>query len=158
MKATFNCSYCNNVWSIINNLQNEPESMEEINAPKAYTEDPVGYCETLLITPTKQIHRIIDKFNRRMALLNLISECKRNPLETARIYSKHSREWETWSIENIRNNFKDKLRTRVLKISSNNHRQPYEIDEEFSGRHASSKISQITRYAYPINKTAAIIF
>jgi len=158
MKATFNCSYCDNVWSIINNLKNEPESTEEINAPKAYTENPVGYCETRFITPTKQIGRIIAKFNRKMALLNLISACKRNPLETARIYSKHSREWETWSIENIRNNFKDKLRRKVLKINSNNHRQPYEIDEDFTGRHASSKISKTTRYAYPINKTAAIVF
>ena len=158
MKATFNCSYCDNVWSIINNLKNEPESMEEINAPKAYTEDPVGYCETRFITPTKQIHRIIAKFNRKMALLNLISACKRNPLETALVYSKHSGKGEPWSIENIRNNFKDKLRRKVLKINSNNHRQPYEIDEDFSGRHASSKISQTTRYAYPINKTAAIVF
>ena len=158
MKATFNCSYCDNVWSIINNLKNEPESTEEINAPKAYTEDPDGYCETRFITPNKQIRRIIAKFNRKMALLNLISACKRNPLETARIYSKHSREWETWSIENIRNNFKDKLRTRVLKINSNNHGQPYEINEVFYGCHASSKISKTTRYAYPINKTAAIVF
>ena len=158
MKATFNCSFCDNVWSIINNLKNEPESTEEINAPKAYTEDPDGYCETRFITPNKQIRRIIAKFNRKMALLNLISACKRNPLETARIYSKHSREWETWSIENIRNNFKDKLRTRVLKINSNNHGQPYEKDEDFTGRHASSKISKTTFYAYPINKTAAIVF
>lgn len=158
MKAIFDCSYCDSVWNIIANLNNEQESMEEINAPKAYTEDPVGYCETLLITPTKQIRRIIAKFNRKMALLNLISACKRNPLETARIYSKHSREWETWSIENIRNNFKDKLRTKILKINSNNHRQPYEIDEDFYGCHASSKISKTTLYAYPINKTAAVVF
>jgi hypothetical protein len=158
MKAIFDCSYCDYVWNIIANLNNEQESMEEINAPKAYTEDPVGYCETLFITPTKQIRRIIVKFNRKMGLLNLISACKRNPLETARIYSKHSREWETWSIENIRNNFKDKLRTRILKINSNNHRQPYEIDEDFYGCHASSKISKTTLYAYPINKTAAVVF
>ena len=158
MKAIFDCSYCDNVWSIINNLKTEPKSTEEINAPKAYTEDPVGYCETRFITPNKQIRRIIAKFNRKMALLNLISACKRNPLETARIYSKHSREWETWSIENIRNNFKDKLRTRVLKINSNNHGQPYEKDEDFTGRHTSSKISKTTLYAYPINKTAAIVF
>lgn len=158
MKATFNCSYCDNVWSIINNLKNEPESTEEINTPKAFTEDPVGYCETLGIMPNRQIRRIIAKFNRKMALLNLISACKRNPLETALVYSNRSGEWEPWSIENIRNNFKDKLRRKVLKISSNNHRQPYEIDEEFSGRHASSKISKTTIYAYPINKTAAIVF
>ena len=158
MKAIFDCSYCAYFWNIIANLNNEQESMEEINAPKAYTEDPVGYCETRFITPTKQIRRIIAKYNRKMALLNLISACKRNPLETARIYSKHSREWETWSIENIRNNFKDKLRRKVLKISSNNHRQPYEIDEDFTGHHASSKISKTTLYAYPINKTAAIVF
>ena len=82
----------------------------------------------------------------------------RNTDITALVYSNRSGKGEPWSIENIRNNFKDKLRRKVLKISSNNHRQPYEIDEEFSGRHASSKISQITRYAYPINKTAAIVF
>ncbi|MEY4946707.1 MAG: hypothetical protein RIR22_1408 [Planctomycetota bacterium] len=158
MKATFNCSYCDNVWSIINNLKNEPESTEEINAPKAYIEDPVGYCETLGIMPNKQIRRIIAKFNRKMALLNLISACKRNPLETALVYSKHSGEWEPWSIENIRNSFKDKLRRKVLKISSNNHGQPFEKDGDYCGRHASSKISQTTRYAYPINKTAAIVF
>ena len=158
MKATFNCSYCDNVWSIINNLKNEPESTEEINAPKDYIEDPVGYCETLGIMPNKQIRRIIDKFNRKIALLNLIALRKRNPIETALVYSKHSGEWETWSIENIRNSFKDKLRRKVLKISSNNHGQPYEKDEDFTGRHASSKISKTTLYAYPINKTAAIVF
>jgi len=158
MKAIFDCSYCDSVWNIIANLNNEQESMEEINAPKAYTEDPVGYCETLFITPTKQIRRIIVKFNRKMALLNLISACKRNPLETALVYSKHSRERETWSIENIRNNFKDKLRTRILKINSNNHGQPYEKDEDFTGHHASSKISKTSLYAYPINKTAAVVF
>ena len=158
MKATFDCSYCAYLWNIIANLNNEHESTEEINAPKAYTEDPVGYCETLGIMPNRQIRRIIAKFNRKMALLNLISACKRNPLETALVYSNSSGKWEPWSIENIRNNFKDKLRRKVLKISSNNHRQPYEIDEDFSGRHASSKISQTTRYAYPINKTAAVIF
>jgi len=158
MKATFNCSYCDNVWSIINNLKNEPESTEEINAPKSYTEDPVGYCKTLGIIPNRQIRRIIAKFNRKMSLLNLISACKRNSLETALVNSKHSGEWEPWSIENIRNNFKDKLRTRVLKINSNNHGQPYEINEVFYGRHASSKISKTTLFAYPINKTAAIVF
>ena len=158
MKATFDCSYCDKVWSIINNLKNEPESTEEMNAPKAYTEDPTGYCETLGIIPNKQIRMIIAKFNRKMALLNLISACKRNPLETPRVYSNRSGKWESWSIENIRNNFKDKLRRKVLKICSNNHPQPYELDEDFSGRHASSKISQTNRYAYPINKTAAIIF
>jgi len=158
MIAIFDCSYCAYFWNIIANLNNEQESTEEINAPKAYTEDPVGYCETLGIIPNRQIRRIIAKFNRKMALLNLISACKRNPIETALVYSNRSGKGEPWSIENIRNNFKDKLRRKVLKISSNNHRQPYEIDEEFSGRHASSKISQITRYAYPINKTAAIVF
>ena len=158
MKATFNCSYCDSIWNIIANLNNEQESMEEINAPKAYTEDPVGYCETLGIMPNRQIRRIIAKFNRKMALLNLISACKRNPLETALIYSNRSGKGEPWSIENIRNNFKDKLRRKVLKISSNNHRQPYEIDEDFTGHHASSKISKTTLYAYPINKTAAIVF
>ena len=158
MKAIFDCSYCDSVWSIINNLKNDPESTEEINAPKAYTEDPVGYCETRFITPTKQIRRIIAKFNRKMALLNLIAVRKRNPIETALVHLKHSGEWETWSIENIRNSFKDKLRRKVLKISSNNHGQPYEKDGNYSGRHASSKISQTTRYAYPINKTAAIVF
>ena len=158
MKAIFDCSYCAYFWNIIANLNNEQESMEEINAPKAYTEDPVGYCETLGIIPNRQIRRIIAKFNRKMALLNLISACKRNPIETALVYSNRSGKGEPWSIENIRNNFKDKLRRKVLKISSNNHRQPYEIDEEFSGRHASSKISKTTRYAYPINKTAAIVF
>lgn len=158
MKAIFDCSYCAYFWNIIANLNNEQESTEEINAPKAYTEDPVGYCETLGIIPNRQIRRIIAKFNRKMALLNLISACKRNPIETALVYSNRSEKGEPWSIENIRNNFKDKLRRKVLKISSNNHRQPYEIDEEFSGRHASSKISKTTRYAYPINKTAAIVF
>ncbi len=158
MKAIFDCSYCAYFWNIIANLNNEQESTEEINAPKAYTEDPVGYCETLGIIPNRQIRRIIAKFNRKMALLNLISACKRNPIETALVYSNRSGKGEPWSIENIRNNFKDKLRRKVLKISSNNHRQPYEIDEEFSGRHASSKISKTTRYAYPINKTAAIVF
>ena len=158
MKAIFDCSYCAYFWNIIANLNNEQESTEEINAPKAYTEDPVGYCETLGIIPNRQIRRIIAKFNRKMALLNLISACKRNPIETALVYSNRSGKGEPWSIENIRNNFKDKLRRKVLKISSNNHRQPYEIDEDFSGRHASSKISQTTRYAYPINKTAAVIF
>jgi len=92
MKAIFDCSYCDSVWNIIMNLNNEQESMEEINAPKAYTEDPVGYCKTLLITPTKQISRIIAKFNRKMALLNLIALCKRNPLETALVYSNWSPE------------------------------------------------------------------
>ena len=158
MKAIFDCSYCAYFWNIIANLNNEQESTEEINAPKAYTEDPVGYCETLGIIPNRQIRRIIAKFNRKMALLNLISACKRNPIETALVYSNRSGKGEPWSIENIRNNFKDKLRRKVLKISSNNHRQPYEIDEEFSGRHASSKISKTTRYAYPINTTAAIVF
>ena len=158
MKAIFDCSYCAYFWNIIANLNNEQESTEEINAPKAYTEDPVGYCETLGIIPNRQIRRIIAKFNRKMALLNLISACKRNPIETALVYSNRSGKGEPWSIENIRNNFKDTLRRKVLKISSNNHRQPYEIDEEFSGRHASSKISKTTRYAYPINKTAAIVF
>ena len=158
MKAIFDCSYCAYFWNIIANLNNEQESTEEINAPKAYTEDPVGYCETLGIIPNRQIRRIIAKFNRKMALLNLISACKRNPIETALVYSNRSGKGDPWSIENIRNNFKDKLRRKVLKISSNNHRQPYEIDEEFSGRHASSKISKTTRYAYPINKTAAIVF
>ena len=158
MKAIFDCSYCDSVWSIINNLKNEPESTEEINAPKAYTEDPVGYCETLGIIPNRQIRRIIAKFNRKMALLNLISACKRNPIETALVYSNRSGKGEPWSIENIRNNFKDKLRTRVLKINSNNHGQPYEKDEDFTGRHTSSKISKTTLYAYPINKTAAIVF
>ena len=158
MKAIFDCSYCAYFWNIIANLNNEQESTEEINAPKAYTEDPVGYCETLGIIPNRQIRRIIAKFNRKMALLNLISACKRNPIETALVYSNRSGKGEPWSIENIRNNFTDKLRRKVLKISSNNHRQPYEIDEEFSGRHASSKISKTTRYAYPINKTAAIVF
>ena len=158
MKAIFDCSYCAYFWNIIANLNNEQESTEEINAPKAYTEDPVGYCETLGIIPNRQIRRIIAKFNRKMALLNLISACKRNPIETALVYSNRSGKGEPWSIENIRNNFKDKLRRKVLKISSNNHRQPYEIDEEFSGRHASSKISKTTLYAYPINKTAAIVF
>lgn len=140
------------------NLNNEQESTQEINAPKAYTEDPVGYCKTLGIIPNRQIRRIIAKFNRKMALLNLISACKRNPLETALIYSNRSGKGEPWSIENIRNNFKDKLRTRVLKINSNNHGQPYEKDEDFTGRHASSKISKTTIYAYPINKTAAVVF
>jgi len=158
MKAIFDCSYCAYFWNIIANLNNEQESTEEINAPKAYTEDPVGYCETLGIIPNRQIRRIIAKFNRKMALLNLISACKRNPIETALVYSNRSGKGEPWSIENIRNNFKDKLRRKVLKINSNNHRQPYEIDEDFSGRHASSKISQTTRYAYPINKTAAVVF
>ncbi|MEI7855634.1 MAG: hypothetical protein WCJ06_18155, partial [Planctomycetota bacterium] len=83
---------CDSVWNIIANLNNEQESMKEINAPKAYTEDPVGYCETLGIISTKQIRRIIAKFNRRMALLNLISACKRNPLETALVYSNRSPE------------------------------------------------------------------
>ena len=158
MKAIFDCSYCAYFWNIIANLNNEQESTEEINAPKAYTEDPVGYCETLGIIPNRQIRRIIAKFNRKMALLNLISACKRNPLETALVHSKHSGKGEPWSIENIRNNFKDKLRTRVLKINSNNHGQPYEKDEDFTGHHASSKISKTTLYAYPINKTAAIVF
>ena len=158
MKAIFDCSYCAYFWNIIANLNNEQESTEEINAPKAYTEDPVGYCETLGIIPNRQIRRIIAKFNRKMALLNLISACKRNPIETALVYSNRSGKGEPWSIENIRNNFKDKLRTRVLKINSNNHGQPYEKDEDFTGRHASSKISKTTRYAYPINKTAAIVF
>jgi len=158
MKAIFDCSYCAYFWNIIANLNNEQESTEEINAPKAYTEDPVGYCETLGIIPNRQIRRIIAKFNRKMALLNLISACKRNPIKTALVYSNRSGKGEPWSIENIRNNFKDKLRRKVLKINSNNHRQPYEIDEDFSGRHASSKISQTTRYAYPINKTAAVVF
>lgn len=158
MKAIFDCSYCDSVWNIIVNLNNEQESTQEINAPKAYTEVPAGYCKTLGIIPNRQIRRIIAKFNRKMALLNLISACKRNPLETALVYSNRSGKGEPWSIENIRNNFKDKLRRKVLKINSNNHRQPYEIDEDFSGRHASSKISQTTRYAYPINKTAAIVF
>ena len=128
MKAIFDCSYCAYFWNIIANLNNEQESTEEINAPKAYTEDPVGYCETLGIIPNRQIRRIIAKFNRKMALLNLISACKRNPIETALVYSNRSGKGEPWSIENIRNNFKDKLRRKVLKISSNNHRQPYEID------------------------------
>lgn len=158
MKAIFDCSYCDSVWNIIMNLNNEQESTQEINAPKAYTEDPVGYCKTLGIIPNRQIRRIIAKFNRKMALLNLISACKRNPLETALIYSNRSGKGEPWSIENIRNNFKDKLRTRVLKINSNNHGQPYEKDEDFTGRHASSKISKTTIYAYPINKTAAVVF
>lgn len=158
MKAIFNCSFCDYVWNIINNLKNEPESTQEINAPKAYTEDPVGYCETLGIIPNRQIRRIITNFNRKMALLNLIAVRKRNTIETALVYSKHSGEWEPWSIENIRNSFKDKLRRKVLKISSYNHGQPYEKDGDYSGRHSSSKISKITRYAYPINKTAAIVF
>jgi hypothetical protein len=158
MKAIFDCSYCDSVWNIIANLNNEQESMEEMHAPKAYIEDPVGYCETLGIMPNRQIRRIIAKFNRKMALLNLIALRKRNPLETALVYSKHFGEWETWSIENIRNSFKDKLRRKVLKISSNNHGQPYEINEVFYGCHASSKISKTTLYAYPINKTAAIVF
>ena len=158
MKAIFDCSYCAYFWNIIANLNNEQESTEEINAPKAYTEDPVGYCETLGIIPNRQIRRIIAKFNRKMALLNLISACKRNPIETALVYSNRSGKGEPWSIENIRNNFKDKLRTRVLKINSNNHGQPYEKDEDFTGRHTSSKISKTTLYAYPINKTAAIVF
>jgi hypothetical protein len=158
MKAIFDCSYCAYLWNIIANLNNEQESMEEINAPKAYIEDPVGYCETLGIMPNRQIRRIIAKFNRKTALLNLIALRKRNPIETALVYSKHSGEWEPWSIENIRNSFKDKLRRKVLKISSNNHRQPFEKDRDYCGCHASSKISQTTRYAYPINKTAAIVF
>ena len=158
MKAIFDCSYCAYLWNIIANLNNEPESTEEINAPKAHSEDPTGYCKTLGIMPNRQIRRIIAKFNRKMVLLNLIAVRKRNANETGLVYLNRSGEWKSWTIENIRNNFKDKLRTRVLKINSNNHGQPYEINEDFFGCHASSKISQTNRYAYLINKTAAIVF
>lgn len=158
MKLIFDCSYCAYLWNIIANLNNETESTEEINAPKAHSEDPTGYCETLGIMPNRQIRRIIAKFNRKMVLLNLIAACKRNANESGLVYTNRSGKSENWTIENIRNNFKDKLRTRVLKINSNNHGQPYEINEDFYGCHASSKISKTNRYAYPINKTAAIVF